>query len=211
MIMATMKLMTMIMELMKLMTMKMGTSSLIRGALSSLLLRCLFLGNSGINFENIFVDKFGFDHLLHLLIGVKEGGQVDDRGGRAPSHLPEGVHSHLHSSPAHLYLVIFHLHSSPVHFHLIILEHHMAHLLKCDAIITASVILRRLMKIPMKLMKANSTKARKTMRKQKRMYLDGAEIMVCHKYTCGEMIVVTFKLGCGSFSSFLEAHMPIAL
>ena len=79
------------------------------------------------------------------------------------------------------------------------------------AIITASVILRRLMKIPMKLMKANSTKARKTMRKQKRMYLDGAEIMVCHKYTCNKMIVVTCKLGCGGISSFLEAHMPIAL
>ena len=68
-------------------------------------------------------------------------------------------------------------------------------MLKFDAIITASVILRRLIKIPMKLMKANSTKARKTMRKQKRMYLHGAKIMVNHKYTCGEMMVVTCKLG----------------
>ena len=46
------------------------------------------------------------------------------------------------------------------------------------AIITASVILRRLIKIPMKLMKANSTKARKTMRKQKRMYLKETEISI---------------------------------
>ena len=31
----------------------------------------------------------------HLLVRVKEGRQVDDGGGRAASHLPEGVHSHL--------------------------------------------------------------------------------------------------------------------
>ena len=48
------------------------------------------------------------------------------------------------------------------------------------ALFTASVILRRLMKMPMKLMKANSTKARKTIRKQNRIYLEfyGYVIMV---------------------------------
>ena len=54
--------------------------------------------------------------------------------------------------------------------------------LRFEALFTASVILRRLMKMPMKLMKANSTKARKTIRKQNRMYLE----------FCGYVIMVGF-------------------
>ena len=54
--------------------------------------------------------------------------------------------------------------------------------LRFVALFTASVILRRLMKMPMKLMKANSTKARKTIRKQNRMYLE----------FCGYVIMVGF-------------------